>query len=81
MSHDLTPNQVRALQEFARQHGRRWKSKLRMLWYRGKDEGVLRQIRNELGPQGLIKWKLPKATADQGQSETVSSSSRPEEGV
>lgn len=47
----LNAEQRRALWRFAEQHGRRWRSKLRLLWYTGRDEkhpdaAILRQIRN-----------------------------------
>lgn len=45
----------RRLRDFAKEHGRTWKSKLRWLWTSGKDEGLLRQARNIIGPSGLDK--------------------------
>lgn len=41
------------IKQFADQNGRTWKSKLRALWTSGKDEGLLRQARNIIGPSGL----------------------------
>jgi len=46
-----------ALMEFKREHGRNWKTKLRTLWVQGKDEGVLRQVRNAYG--NLDRVRLP----------------------
>lgn len=53
-----TKDQLGALKRFASQHGRTWKSKLVDAWISGKDDhlpdgGLLRQVRNELGPQWL----------------------------
>lgn len=39
--------------EFAAEHGRTWKAKLRELWFQGKDEGNLRNARNMIGPNRL----------------------------
>ena len=49
----LTKDQVKALQDFANQHGRYWKRKLLGLWVRGEDRGLLRQVRNDFGPVWL----------------------------
>lgn len=38
---------------FASENGRTWKAKLRQLWTSGKDEGLLRQARNIIGPSGI----------------------------
>jgi len=38
--------QLKALKDFAKQHGSNWKNELNLLWYSGKDFGALRQIRN-----------------------------------
>jgi hypothetical protein len=49
-----------ALREFARTHGRCWKSKLRRLWETGQDAHCsgLRRARNVIGPSGLDNIKL-----------------------
>lgn len=44
-----------ALQIFARENGRTWKSKLLTLWDTGRDEGRLRQVRNTIGPSILLR--------------------------
>jgi hypothetical protein len=46
-----------ALRDFAKEHGRTWKSKLRELWMQGKDDSspLLRQARNVIGPRQLDK--------------------------
>lgn len=46
-----------ALANFAREHGRTWKAALRALWNSGKDEGLLRQARNIIGPSRLDRIK------------------------
>lgn len=53
-----TPGQIEALKRFAETHGRTWKSKLVNTWISGRDERIpdaalLRQVRNQLGPQWL----------------------------
>ena len=53
-----TNEQTAALQRFAQTHGRTWKSKLADAWISGRDDrlpdgSLLRQVRNELGPQWL----------------------------
>lgn len=58
----MTAEQTQALGRFAAKHGRNWKSKLRSAWASGRDErlpngALLRQIRNELGPVGLAKFR------------------------
>lgn len=50
----LTNEQRQALQDFADKNGTQWKSKLIHLWNTGRDVGLLRQIRNQLGPQWLL---------------------------
>lgn len=56
--------QLAALQRFANQHGRRWKSELSTAWSTGRDDTLpdgplLRQVRNGLGPQWLFSMKNP----------------------
>ena len=59
-----TPEQLAALQEFARMYGPTWKSCLRSAWgggYLKKEKHLapyLQQIRNQLGPEWLSKFKL-----------------------
>lgn len=63
----LTADQLQALQVYAAQHGRTWKSQLLDLWMSGKNEnaGALRQVRNNFGPRWLMKFRLPApATAE-----------------
>ena len=52
-----------ALQAFADDHGRLWKSRLKALWLDGQDTGALRRLRNQLGPAGLdgIRLQAPAA--------------------
>jgi hypothetical protein len=59
----MTDEQRDQLKQFAAQHGRNWKSKLRELWMRGADANepsghLLRQVRNQVGPSGLDKVDL-----------------------
>lgn len=58
MNTPLTTEQENALQQFANRHGRCWKSRLKDAWQNGSDErlpngALLRQLRNQLGPEGL----------------------------
>lgn len=62
MAHELTQEQAQVLKDFARYYGRNWKGHLHSLWASGRDErhkdgAILRQIRNEFGPEWLIKYK------------------------
>jgi len=64
----LTPEQIEALQSFAKRNGRCWKSKLCTLYMSGRDadqpEGpFLRQVRNTIGPSGLYRTWLDKTVA------------------
>lgn len=63
-----TTEQTAALQRFAQNHGRTWKSKLTDAWISGRDDrlpdgSLLRQVRNELGPQWLRTAVLPASAA------------------
>jgi hypothetical protein len=60
-----TPNtdQMMALSEWARIHGRLWKTALRHAWMTGDYDGFdaanfLQQVRNEFGPSWLISFRL-----------------------
>jgi hypothetical protein len=60
-----TPEQLQALQAFAKRHGFTWKHKLSTYWITGQDAnepdgGLLRQVRNEFGPSWLTRFSLPK---------------------
>jgi hypothetical protein len=57
----VTPAMRRALVDYAREHGRTWRSQLSMLWLTDGDvdEPLLRAIRNIIGPSGLYKIKVP----------------------
>jgi hypothetical protein len=60
--------QQQALQQFAAANGRYWKSKLKAAWYNGTDAslpngGLLRQVRNELGPLWLASFRPSLQTA------------------
>ena len=64
----LTIKQARCLKAFAQHMGHQWKSKLRNTWCRDQPWGttetareehaLLRQIRNDLGPNWLNKVKM-----------------------
>ena len=58
-AHTPVPAEViEALRKFAAANGRCWKSKLRTLWNTGKDDGLLRQARNIIGPNEIDKIVL-----------------------
>ena len=59
---DLNPDQRERLLQFKEQHGRAWKTALSDMWWTGEDAKqigghLLRQIRNNFGPQWLEKLK------------------------
>ena len=51
----MNDNQLAALKEFAKLHGSNWKNELNLLFYSGKDTGLLRQIRNNYLPVVMSK--------------------------
>ena len=61
-----TPEQLVALVKFAKCHGRYWKLSLRLAWETGiypspyDDSMHLQQVRNNLGPSWLVRFRLPK---------------------
>lgn len=67
---DLTPTELEAVKAFAADHGRRWKSVLRdiywynaRIWRAGPDDSygyTLHSIRNNLGPDWLAGFRLSK---------------------
>ena len=76
-----TVDQLLALVRFAEQNGRRgktlstkrWKEKLSTAWANGKDASMpdgylLRQLRNELGPQWLVDVNLIELVRSMGSS-------------
>lgn len=74
---DLEPEELAALQAFAAEYGREWKSYLEAAWlshaYKGRhmggaDAGVLRSIRNQFGCEWLRTFKLPKPAHQEGQA-------------
>ena len=63
MKREPTAEQIEALRAFAARYGPQWKSKLNLLWANGGDERepdapLLRQVRNQLGPSWLKKWRM-----------------------
>jgi hypothetical protein len=48
----------KAMEQFALENGRNWRSKLRQLWNSGKDEGGLRLARNVYGPSKIDKFTV-----------------------
>ena len=61
---ELTADQLAAIVAFAASNGRDWKRKLNDAWLNGRDANepnghFLRQVRNTLGPQWLVGFKLP----------------------
>ena len=56
----VDPELFAALESFAAEHGRNWKSKLRNLWDTDADEGELRRARNIIGPRALSNVKYPR---------------------
>jgi hypothetical protein len=67
MKQTLTAEQLEALQQFAKQYGRTWKSALREAWMTGdygtfETSNLLQQIRNTFGPSWLVSFRLPNET-------------------
>lgn len=54
----LTRDMKMVLIVYADQNGSRWKSKLLALWQSGQDTGILRLVRNIIGPSKLHKLRL-----------------------
>lgn len=60
------PEQLAALKAFAKRHGRHWKRALHNAWLDGRDArepggALLRQIRNQFGPQWLQRFREGEA--------------------
>ncbi len=64
MSYDplrpLTDEETSAVCDYASKHGRDWKSKLRIDWYRARLRGTMHRLRNTHGPEWLDNYKLEK---------------------
>ena len=64
----IDQDQVQALNEFAAENGRRWKSLLRFAWETGNygatsaDTSALQRFRNAHGPSGLARYHAPAKT-------------------
>jgi hypothetical protein len=56
----IRPNakQVAALSAYAADKGRTWKAALNADWLAGRCQGPLQQVRNNLGPSWLARFKL-----------------------
>ena len=56
----LSTEEVSALREYAKEHGRCWKRKLRIDWMYARTSGILQRLRNVsyFGPDGLIRFRL-----------------------
>lgn len=64
MTEQPNEEQLDALRTFAKRHGRQWKSALVNAWAAGSDASepnghLLRQLRNRLGPEWLVGFRLP----------------------
>jgi hypothetical protein len=60
-----TPEQLKALHDYAKWAGRTWKDQLNRDWMRAGSDwpgeyGYLQQVRNTFGPSWLLKFKLDK---------------------
>lgn len=56
---DLTPEEARALADFADKHGKaRWRTKLREQWMAASADPVLQALRNSHGPNWLEGFRL-----------------------
>ncbi len=59
---DLTPEETDVVRAYATRMGRCWKSELRIAWYYASEPGILQALRNELGPEWLNGYRLPKVS-------------------
>jgi hypothetical protein len=66
---DLTPEQRTALEAFAAEHGRLWKSRLRDQWMNASATPELHRLRNTHGPSWLARFRLPGAAQCASQDE------------
>ena len=63
-SAQLSGEELSALRIFAKEHGRTWKSALRLAWETGNyrsteaDDGALQRLRNRLDSNWLTKFTL-----------------------
>lgn len=56
----LSRPQLFALERYAKEHGRRWKSQLNHDWMTGRTTGTLQQVRNAFGPSWLVRFNLKR---------------------
>lgn len=77
---EISQIHLAAIRYFAAQHGRLWKSRLRAMWWSGRDAtlpngALMRQIRNEHGPAWLESYVLSGDAsvdaADQDQAKQI----------
>jgi hypothetical protein len=63
MDGQLTQQEIDAIQSYAKEKGRNWKSSLANDWVKGNAKGdrgvILYRLRNRLGPSWLAKFQLP----------------------
>lgn len=64
----LNTEQRARIEEFKTYHGKKWKDVLAEMWWSGKDaqqadDHLLRQVRNQLGPQWLSSLPADKFNA------------------
>ncbi len=57
---DLDPEELAAVQDYAKREGRDWKRKLNTAWMNAAEPGILQQLRNTRGPAWLADYKLPE---------------------
>ena len=75
----MTNEQIEAIQQWAKRHGRKWKSALRDAWMSGdydtfEQSAELQRIRNEYGPTWLVAFRLSKVVEVSGQSHEATKS-------
>jgi hypothetical protein len=65
---ELNAEQRDALRDFSKANGRTWRQILLTMWERGTDdrEPLLRQIRNSIGPTGLLSITAAQLSAEPG---------------
>ena len=58
MTKELSAEQHQALQAYAKQHGRTWRSRLSNEWMKASASPILHGLRNTHGPSWLAKVKV-----------------------
>lgn len=58
MFEKLTNEQLQALREYAKEHGRKWKDDLHYEWMNASAPSTLHRLRNTHGPAWLVGFRI-----------------------